>query len=112
MPEEGSDQVLANLPIELETGLNRADLAERLPAYKEAGLSCTAQVLDMGRHHLIIDSMGDVEQVRTILAQFFPSNELPSSAPWTSPSALGNLLLRYASHLLEAAGCELDYQPE
>ena len=111
MPEEVIDEVLANLPIELETGLNRVDLAERLPAFKEAGLSWTANVLDTGRHYLIIEQMGNQEATRTILAQFFPQDELPVSAPWTSPSAMGDLLLRFATHQLEAAGCQLDYKP-
>ena len=111
MPEDIIEEVLQNLPIELETGLNRADLTAKYSIYQDAGLDCKARVLDTGKHYLIIESTSNLEDAKTVLGQFFSTNQLPTtSGYWKSPTAMGDLLLRYASTQLENAGCELDYE--
>lgn len=111
MPEDIIDEVLLSLPIELETGLNRADLTAKYNTYQAAGLNCKARVLDTGKHYLIIESTSSLENARNILGQFYSTDQLPTtSSYWKSPEPLGDLLLRYATIQLENAGCELDYE--
>lgn len=112
MPDDIVEDVLANLPVQLETGLNRADIAERVPNLRAAGLECKAVLLNTEKHYLLIEQMGNLEATRNALAQLYDTSHLPTAQKkWKSPAPMGDLLLRYTTNLLEQAGCEIDYEP-
>ncbi|NOQ74636.1 MAG: hypothetical protein GQ574_21670 [Crocinitomix sp.] len=110
MPAEIIDNVIANLPIQLEASANGKTVADKLKLYSAAGLNCTAHVIKPNNYKLIIAEMGDLQESKTVLAQYLSAEELPNKeSPWEFPKPLGDLLYRCIADELEEAGCTVDY---
>lgn len=111
MPAEIIDNVISNLPIQLESSANGKTVADKIKLYGSAGLTCMAHIIKPNNYKLIIEQMGDLNQSKTVLAQYLSEDELPESisSVWEFPKPLGDLLYRCIAAELEEVGCTVDY---
>lgn len=111
MPEEALEEILSNLPVQIEASVNVGNLNTRLAHYAANGLTCTTKAVKNNGFRLIIEENGNLPKSKEILAQFLPTEQLPSSVKrWESPVPLSDLMYRYVSAQLEAADCTVDYE--
>lgn len=111
MPDEVIDEVLENLPIQLEASVNHTFLQEKLNAYEAAGLTCESVRIKQNGYRLIIEENKNLEATKSILSQFVEEHDLPSvEGRWESPVAVGDLVFRCVSAQLEEIGCTIDYE--
>ncbi|MEL6539146.1 MAG: hypothetical protein AAFQ98_27270, partial [Bacteroidota bacterium] len=98
IPLEAVEEVLDNLPIQVEESVSRELVAGKLEAYEAAGFTVEAHLLEQTHHQLVIEEIKDLQRSREILGQFLPGHSLPQRAdqPWYSPIPIGELLARYA----------------
>lgn len=112
MPEDIVDEVLEQLPIQLEASLNTADLQEYLSKYSAAGMSCEVKRVSHKPYRLIIQRMGDMNKAKKILARMMPEETLPrtTATPWVAPEPLNDVMVRYAIAQLEQIGAVAEYE--
>lgn len=109
IPEEVIDDVLENLPIQIEPSINRKDVAAQIEKYKAAGLTCTSKLVQHNNYKLVIEESQDLDKTREILKQFVAEEYLPKdNLRWEIPFPLGELLFRYIAAQLEIVNCEID----
>lgn len=112
MPESVVEDVIAELPVQLESSVNPAVAEHRLRLYAAAGLKCHAETLPFGNYTLIVHSGADSSKAGTILQQILPKEKLPDkSGYWECPVPLGELMARYIAGQLEMTGCEVEFEP-
>ncbi len=107
MPTEILDDVLENLPLQLDESVGRFVADEKMAMYQEGGLTCHIEPIPFGDKYLHIDEIIDLVLVNQILMQFFEEAELPTAATnsWKSPKAIKPLLARYTVAQLDANNC-------
>ena len=111
MPDEVIDEVLQNLPIQLEASVNHKFLQGKVDAYQAAGLTCTTVRIKQNGYRLIIEENNDLEASKHILAQFVKDDDLPKGeGRWESPVPVGDLVFRCVTAQLEEIGCTVDYE--
>ncbi|MFA0961050.1 hypothetical protein AB9P05_04540 [Roseivirga sp. BDSF3-8] len=112
MPEEIVDEVLENLPVQLEASVSAQHIEQKLKDYQTAGLLCSSRRLTNTPRQLMVDEIQSQEQARKVLSRFVPADQLPHPirTPWQAPVPLSDLMARYAVQELEAAGCDADYE--
>ena len=110
MPEDIIDEVIENLPVQLNASVSRKYTSTLLEEYESAGLFCEAKVLKPNDIKLIIEEHGDLKKSREILKQFVYEDDLPNEiGRWEIPYPLGELLYRFIAAQLELADCEVDF---
>ena len=111
MPEEIVDQVVANLPIQLDESVSRANLDEKISAYAAQGLDCTGYYIPPRTCFIRLDEIGDIDQTKKVLDTYFDKVEIPeTTSSWKSPTPLPKLIARYAAAQLQVSGCEVELE--
>jgi hypothetical protein len=109
MPHDIVDDVIANLPIQLDESVNRNNVPEKIEAYKNAGLICEAYLIPNQPCSIYIQHIEQLDKTQQILMQFFDRQSLATLAGgWKSAKPISTLLARYASQQLQAVGCEVE----
>lgn len=111
MPNEVIDEVIQNLPIQIEASVNHTFLQDKLADYATAGLNCSSLRIKENGYRLIIEENENLEESKHILSQFVPEESLPKNdGRWESPIAVGDLIFRCVAAQLEEIGCTIDYE--
>lgn len=112
MPDDIVEEVLAQLPIQLEASLNTADVQENIRKYQEAGMTCEVKRVSHKNYRLIIHRMGDIRKAKSILSRMLPEEALPqtTATPWSATVPLNDVMVRYAIAQLEQAGAVAEYE--
>ena len=111
MPAEIVDEVVANLPIQLEESVSRIVLEEKLANYASFGLNCAGYFIPPRNCYLRLDEIGDLGQTQEVLSTYFEQAEIPTSTSvWKSPKPLPKLIARYAAAQLQVSGCEVELE--
>jgi hypothetical protein len=109
IPDEVIDQVLENLPVQLDASVHPQHLENLLARYTEAGLTCTTTKNEVSQFNLKITEVTDLEKTNALLEQFFGKDELPKKdQEWITPTSTGDLMTRFLIEQLEALGCEVE----
>lgn len=112
MPEEILSEIANNLPVVLDESVNRKDLSEKLALYATAGLTCSYTNVPLGKYHITIDQIPDLDKTTAIVKQFFSEGiNLKQNTKWTSPKPLQHILTRYMTEQLEEVGCVVEKLP-
>jgi hypothetical protein len=112
MPEEILSEIANNLPVVLDESVNRKDLSEKLALYTKAGLTCSYTNVPLGKYHITIDQIPDLDKTTAIVKQFFSEGiNLKQNTKWTSPKPLQHILTRYMTEQLEEVGCVVEKLP-
>lgn len=111
MPVEVVNEVIQNLPIQLEASVNHKNLQNKLNAYSNAGLNCTSIMVKQNGYKLIIEENKNLDATKHILSQFLTEEDLPQNkGRWESPVPVGELIFRCITAQLEEIGCTVDYE--
>lgn len=111
MPDEVIDEVLSNLPVQLNPSVNFKHLDEKLIDYSQSGLICSTLPIKHNGYRLIIEENPDVSATKTILSQFIDPESIPTKkGRWQAPVAVSDLIFRCVAAQLEAIGCTVDYE--
>jgi hypothetical protein len=105
MPDSIIDEVVNNLPVQLNDSLNRHDLQQLLGQYKAAGLQCSIAKLPFGNQQLVVQQISQPTEAAAILSQFYGPTTLGNSPQWEAPRPISPLLGRLAAQQLEQIGC-------
>ncbi|HAA16839.1 MAG TPA: hypothetical protein DCE41_36055 [Cytophagales bacterium] len=113
MPEEIVEEVLENLPIQVEASVNSQKIEEVVSQYTTEGLMVDTVLLEQTHHKLVVEEIQDMQKSREVLSQYIPQEELPTKipTPWYAPVPMNDLMVRYVAAQLEAIGCEVDVEP-
>jgi hypothetical protein len=107
MPDDIIDEVLTNLPIVLHESVNTALLTEMLDNYKQAGLNCSYHAISNVSSMLSVQHISNFEKAKQILSEYYDTQTLTkNTTEWIAPTAINNLIARYALAQLETIGCE------
>jgi hypothetical protein len=109
IPAEVIDQVLENLPVQLDASVHSSNLAQLMAKYKEAGLECSSAKVPISQFNVKLTAIDDLEKTNVLLGQFFAKKTLPTKVEeWTTPSTTGGIMTRFICEQLEAIGCEVE----
>ncbi len=113
MPDDIIDEVLNNLPIVLHESVNTALLTEMLEKYKQAGLHCSYRPVSDVPYLLSIQHISNFDQAKQILSEYYNTQSLlKNTLEWVAPTAINNLIARYALAQLETIGCQATITPQ
>jgi hypothetical protein len=106
MPADILDDVISNLPVQLNDSLNRHDVQQLLEQYTAAGLQCSIAKLPFGNQQLLVDDISKPDEASAILSRFYGNISLGSSTShWQAPRPISPVLGRLAAQQLEQIGC-------
>jgi hypothetical protein len=105
MPDSILDEVVNNLPVQLNDSLNRHDLQQLLGEYSAAGLQCSFAKLPFGDQQLEVHQITQPTEAAAILSQFYGPTQLGNNGQWKAPRPISPLLGRLAAQQLEQIGC-------
>ena len=109
MPLDIIDDVLDNLPIQLDESVNKTILYEKLALYNKAGFKCLIKPIPFGVSILSIEEIQDIENTHHIIKQFYTDAVLPTiGEKWVSPKPHNHILTRYIACQLESIGCVVE----
>lgn len=110
MPEDIVDEVLANLPIQLEESIAFPLVSSQLENYKNHGLNCSAYEIPIGDYTLEIAHLENREEVIDVLENYFEKNEIPKphDTTWTAPKPIKKLIARFIAVQLQNLNCEVN----
>ena len=114
MPENIVDEVIQELPIQLDESISYAAVAEKLKMYKKVGLNCEAYAIPFSLCNIVIEQLNNTTQVNEILINYFDKNTLPiaNSTNWKSQKPINQLLARFISYQLHLINCEVTIEIE
>lgn len=112
MPEEIVEEVIQELPIQLEESVSYAAVAEKLKMYKNVGLNCEAYSIPFNLCNVVIEQLNYSAQINEILSNYFDKNTLPNSAStkWKSNIPINQLLARFIAYQLQLINCEVNIE--